>query len=148
MSSKTRWPSQASTNEVVEVPMSWEFAGAADLTRTPMVVDGIDQSAGIQGVYVVRIQRVGVGLYNIELADSFPWLLGESLKVGTPLADAAAPFTVKATTDQANYQTPPTSTTGPFVRIQVFDTANALADPPAGHTLWGSLVFRNRRVGS
>lgn len=144
MSSKTRWPSQASTNEIVEVPMSWEFAGAADLTRTPMLVDGTDQSASIQGTAVSRVSRVALGTYDIGLAEPYPWLLGDHLKVVTAPSDNAAPFAVKVTNDQASLQ----ASLNPSIIIYVFNAAGALADPPAGHTLWGSLVFRNRRVGS
>lgn len=143
MASQTRWPHAAATNELVEVPLEWSCNGAADMTRAPMIVDGVDQSASIQGTAVSYIQRGGVGLYNVGLKQPWPWLLSAHLEISTPLADAAAPYTVKVCTD-LTYQ----AATGPYVRIQIFDTANALADPPVAHTLRGSLVFRNRRVGS
>lgn len=143
MSSQTRWPSQAATNEMVEVPMSWDFAGAADLVRTPMVVDGQDQSASIQGTAVRAILRAGVGTFTVNLKQSWPWFLGDSLKVSTDSADPAAPYTTKLTTD-LTYQDPTT----PVMTLYVFDATGVLADPPAGHTLIGSINFRNRRVGS
>ncbi len=143
MSSKTRWPSQASTNEVVDVPMSWDFEGAAPLTRTPMIVDGIDQSASIQGGAVRGVGRGAPGQFNILLSESWPWLFGSDLRVSTPLADTAPPYTAKLATD-LTYQ----SSSAPFVRMYVYDATGVLADPPPGHTLVGGLRFRNRRVGS
>lgn len=145
MSSQTRWPSQAATNEMVEVPVSWDFAGAADLVRTPMVADGQDQSASIQGTAVSFILYTGiVGHFRVKLKQSWPWLLGGHLDVATGDADPAAPFTVKVCHDPAAIQ----DAANPQLAIQVFDAAGVAANPPAGHTLWGSLHFRNRRVGS
>ena len=143
MSSQTRWPFQGNTNELVAIMLSWDFAGAADLVRTPMLVDGVNQSAGIQGSAVTGIIRAAAGRYNILLKEPWPWLLGDDLKVATPFADVAAPYTVKVATD-TYYQDPAT----PFIAIQVFDAAGVLADPAVGHTLRGTLTFRNRRVGS
>jgi hypothetical protein len=43
----------------------------------------------------------------------------------------------------SDYSTP----NAPKVRIQVFDLAGALADPPDGMFLVGFLTFRNRLTG-
>jgi hypothetical protein len=145
MSIVTRWPHQSGANELVEVPMSFDFtAGPGNPVRTPMFEGGTDQAASIQGNFARAMERGGVGLYNILLKDTVPWFFGDSLKISTPKADTGAPFTCKVCTDQGDYQNGPT----PFLRVQVFDSTGVLADPAPGHTIVGSLVFRDRRVGS
>jgi hypothetical protein len=144
MSSQTRWDKWANTNELVDVVLEWDFNGGADLVRHPMIVDGIDQSASIQGTAVRAITYDGVpGFFTAHLKDPYPWLLSDSLKVTASVFFAGAPATVKATTD-LDYQ----DATDPRVRLQVFDAAGAPVNPTAGNTLRGTLTFRNRRVGS
>ena len=147
MSIDTRWPKQGGTTELVDLPIEFDFHGAVLApTRTPMIVDGKDEAAGIQGNQISGIDHGGVGLFNINLREPVAWLLGDSLKVCARIATVVAPYTVELASD-LTFQTA-TPGAPAFVRMRIWDSTGVLADPPDGFTLRGEMTFRNRRTGS
>lgn len=126
-------------NELVDVPVDFKFVHAADLVRL--------YEAPIVSKAVKSITRSGVGLYDLNLDESWPWLISDSLKTSSDSSSTAAPFVVKVcyTGSESNYQG--AGGQPPKVRLQVFDLAGALADPATDVQLVGFLTFRNRLTG-
>jgi hypothetical protein len=135
MAYTTRWPVDATTNELVFVPVEFAFNGAAN--PTPLY------KPGVTGNQVKSITRTGVGLYTINLDQGWPFFLGDSLKV------AQASGSTNEYIVMANSDSPVDGTSGaPVVNVKVFQIGVGLADPGlTGDALVGLLFFRNRLAG-
>ena len=132
MAYTTRWEVNGTTNEVVLVPVSFTFNGGAD--PVPL----LDKS--IAGPAITSITRTAAGKFTINLDQSWPFLLGDSLKV-QQLTGGTDGWIVTACSDSVVNAEPAS------VLVHVYQIGVGLADPSSDNVLAGMLFFRNRLSG-